>query len=435
MASTASASLKLEQMATGEQDNAWGDKMVTNLQILEAAIGRQTVVTTASGTATLADVDYTLDAAKYGVIRVTSALSGNLTVVVPTVQRYYICSNESTNAYTVTFKQSAQTGLAVTQGSAALIYFSGSSAAFFVTPEVVRTTGAPTTSTSSIAASGVTVSPTGNLASTNAQAALAELQGDIDTINTALPAGYQPLDDDLTVIAGLASTKGNIITGGGADWDVTAVGTNGQLLMGASAAAAGVSWVATPAKGTLLAGASGSAWATLDAGTNGYVPVAKSSATNGIAWSALIPSGTTMSFAQSAAPTGWSKVSTISGTTVNQSALRVVSGTTGGDLTHSGRANFTTVFASQSVAGTNSGTAITEAQMPAHTHVLGNPGDGVYRAAGGGNLTGGGGNAFTLLEETDSTGGDATHTHTFTGTAIDMAVRYIDVHIASKDAY
>lgn len=147
------------------------------------------------------------------------------------------------------------------------------------------------------------------------------------------------------------------------------------------------------------------------------------------------PSGTVMLFVQTSAPTGWTK-----GTTHNDKALRIVSGlvSTGGSVA------FTTAFASQTPTGTNTGTAITEAQMPLHGHPFRN--DPTTSAAG--DPTGG----FLISNNADSnrgaftgtpsaidgqqiggTGGGQTHTHSFTGNAINLAVSYVDVIMATKD--
>ena len=78
---------------------------------------------------------------------------------------------------------------------------------------------------------------------------------------------------------------------------------------------------------------------------------------------AAFPSGTKMLFAQSAAPTGWTK-----DTANNDSALRVVNGTTGG--TQGGTNGFTTKF-NNSVAtsgGAVNNHTLTTAQMPSHNH-------------------------------------------------------------------
>jgi len=137
------------------------------------------------------------------------------------------------------------------------------------------------------------------------------------------------------------------------------------------------------------------------------------------AW-AYLPSGTAMLFAQTSAPTGWTK-----STTHDNKALRVVSGS----ASSGGSVAFTTAFASQTVAGTVGNTTLTTAQIPAHTH------DVYYSSpnvgAGGGPIqqVGPSGSTFT----TTSTGGGGSHTHTFTGTAINLAVSYVDVIIATKD--
>ncbi len=145
------------------------------------------------------------------------------------------------------------------------------------------------------------------------------------------------------------------------------------------------------------------------------------------------PSGTVMLFAQTAAPTGWTKDTT----NYNNSGLRVVTGSasTGGSV------DFTTAFASQtptgsvtitSVSGSAGATTLTTPQIPSHTH----PG-----GAGGG--TNGPGNSPSASPSTTgSTGGGGSHTHpfsfssgsgTFSGNAINLAVKYVDVIRATKD--
>lgn len=76
------------------------------------------------------------------------------------------------------------------------------------------------------------------------------------------------------------------------------------------------------------------------------------------------PSGTTLAgFIQSAAPTGWTKV-----TTYNDCSLRIVSGT----VTTGGTVNFSTAFSGAST--TADGTAISTAQMPSHAHTINDAG-------------------------------------------------------------
>jgi hypothetical protein len=155
---------------------------------------------------------------------------------------------------------------------------------------------------------------------------------------------------------------------------------------------------------------------------------------------AFFDPGVVMLFAQTTAPTGWVK-----SVANNDKVLRVVSGTasTGGSIP------FTTAFTSQSVAGTISGTALSTAQIPSHRHTTflsssastdtqitgdarasvayttGNPASG-YIIRGTDTTT------EPTLGPTSAVGSGSTHTHTFTGTAIDLTVQYVDVIIATK---
>lgn len=142
-----------------------------------------------------------------------------------------------------------------------------------------------------------------------------------------------------------------------------------------------------------------------------------------------IPVGTVMSFFQASAPTGWTQL-----TTHNNKAMRIVSGAGGGS---GGSVAFTTAFAPQAVTGTVGGTSLTKAQIPPHTHTGGNDRT-VFHGDTAANLFASGTNVSTVTGDGQSgglgTGGvAAAHTHTYTGTAIDLAVQYIDMILASKD--
>lgn len=126
------------------------------------------------------------------------------------------------------------------------------------------------------------------------------------------------------------------------------------------------------------------------------------------------PAGTVMLFQQTAAPTGWTKL-----TTHNDKALRVVSGT----AANGGTTVFSTAFGGSAVSGA---TTLTTTQIPAHTHTVSNPIQ-VYLA--------GGGAAYSRLSSQDATdtrtsssaGGGGSHTHTL------YNVQYVDVIFASKN--
>ena len=136
------------------------------------------------------------------------------------------------------------------------------------------------------------------------------------------------------------------------------------------------------------------------------------------------PSGTLMLFQQTSAPTGWTKQ-----TTHDNKALRVVTGT----ASSGGSVAFTTAFASQAVTGsvgTTGATTLSESQMPSHVHskMAGYACNGQIGFVSTSETVG--------LVNTNATGGSGSHSHSggsFSGNAINLAVQYVDLIIASKD--
>jgi microcystin-dependent protein len=251
MASSASTVLRQELMTASENDGTWGPKNNTNLQILEAAAGcGETAIATTSGTVTLTNVDYTNDQAKKRILRCTATLVGNLTIVIPNASKTYLIINATAGAFTVSIKTSSGSAKTVTQGTAVEVYCDGSDNVIYVTPQVVTGTGAPQDAAGA-AASSVTSTPTGNLAATNVQAALAELQTDIDN--------RQPLDSDLTAIAALTPTKGNVMVGNGSNWAALAVGADNTTPLADATEATGVRWAFVQPIGAVIPYAGSSA--------------------------------------------------------------------------------------------------------------------------------------------------------------------------------
>lgn len=143
--------------------------------------------------------------------------------------------------------------------------------------------------------------------------------------------------------------------------------------------------------------------------------------------------GTAMLFAQTAAPTGWTK-----STAHDNKALRVVSGTAGSG----GSVGFTTAFGTPSVSGSVSlsgtvgSTTLTTAQMPSHNHTIGSGDFNVYGNPTF-NTSRAGSTAQTVT--TNNQGGGGSHNHSFSGSGslssatATINVLYVDVIIATKD--
>ena len=126
---------------------------------------------------------------------------------------------------------------------------------------------------------------------------------------------------------------------------------------------------------------------------------------------ANFPSATRMIFQQTAAPTGWTKDTT----SVNERALRVVSGT----ASAGGSVGFTTAFSSSRSTSSES----------SHTHGAGTLTNS--SPSGTASVAGGGGSAASSVHIHTITGSTAigsSHSHTS-----NLAVLYLDVIIADKD--
>ncbi len=121
-------------------------------------------------------------------------------------------------------------------------------------------------------------------------------------------------------------------------------------------------------------------------------------------------SGTKVLFPQTAAPTGWTKL-----TTHNDKSLRVVSGT----ASTGGATAFTNVFNSGKTTASH---VLTIAEMPAHTHTLRQP-KGAPDGSDANIMDDDG-----TSEISGSTGGGGGHTHT-----LSLDLQYVDVIMASKD--
>jgi hypothetical protein len=155
-----------------------------------------------------------------------------------------------------------------------------------------------------------------------------------------------------------------------------------------------------------------------------WLPVSGSNVTG-----TAFPSGTLMLFQQTAAPTGWTKQ-----TTHNDKTLRVVSGS----ASSGGSTAFTSVFTSRTPTGTVANTTLSASQLGNHTHYYVAPssypygyGAASYGKTGATNFnqpSGAGANTGGIDQ-----GSGGAHNHGFTATAMDFAVQYVDLIIASKN--
>lgn len=363
------------------------------------------------------NVNVTLSAAECAnkVISLVGLLTGDISVIVPNTVSVYYLYNNTTGAYSITFKTAAGTGVVVPQTTRDILVCDATNVQKAVTNYVAVTEFA----TAAAAAPSITFvgRTTEGFYSPTATSTAVASRGLVCTVwaNPAVAVNY---------IEEGGSATGNPVT-------ITAKGTDTNI---------GIN---------LVAKGSGAVTA------------------NGLPF----PTGTRMAFQQTAAPTGWTKDVTA---TYDNSALRIVTGAaaTGGAVAFttalaaglsSGSYTLTTsdipshthtgTTGTESVGHTHTASGTTTGQSATHTH------QAYYGAAGGGTVLGTSNVADTNTGgyATGNASGDhshdynlttagvsASHTHSFTTggtggggghahTLPSFAVKYTDFIIATKN--
>ena len=170
MANSTSASLKLTVQATGENSGTWGQITNTNLLILEQAIGGySSVALNATTGASLTYTNGALSNGKNAVIELTGTITTNVNVTIPDgVEKTYYIYNNTTGAFTVTFKTSTGSGVvfATTDKGYKILYSNGTDVI-----EVPTTPADGTITAAKLATDAVTTVKVSNANITNAKLA------------------------------------------------------------------------------------------------------------------------------------------------------------------------------------------------------------------------------------------------------------------------
>ena len=234
---------------------------------------------------------------------------------------------------------------------------------------------------------------------------------DVDAVfisGTNLTAIYQPLDAQLTDVAGLAVTDGGFIVGNGSNFVLetgATVRTSLGLVIGTD----------------VMPEAAVVPQAEAEAGTatteRSWTAQRVKQAIDALAPSGPIPSGTVMLFMQAATPSTWTRLNT-----VNNRALRII-GTSGTGAATGGATAFDSVFGSGKTTGDDTPTL---AKTFAHTHVqqVNTDGSDTDMSPGTTAVTPASGGVST-----QSAGSSSVHSHTES-----LDLHFVNVLHCSKDA-
>lgn len=422
MASTYSPTLRIELIGDGDQSGIWGQTTNNNLgTLLEQAITGVVTITMVDANYTLTNYNGVADEARNAVIIATGTNSVQRDIIAPLVEKVYTIKNSTTGGYAIRIIGASGSGVVIPNGVTASVYCDGTN--FY--PLQVNTIGNQTIN-GNLSVTGTT-SLTGALS-----ASTATFSGAISSVSPS----FTGTPTAPTAPSGTSTTQ--IAT--------TAFVTN-----------------VTAALGTM---------STQNANnvniTGGNISGVALSST--VSWAAM-PAGTRVMFAQSAAPTGWTQVTSDE---ANNRMLRVVNtagASTGGSASpilnnvvpaHTHGYSGTTSGQSADHAHYTSGTTGTMNSNWSHSH--GDAGhthsyNNVYMSGPGISYGGGGpsvnfntpatGTGYANIQATDinhthnwgnwSGGVNTNHTHTFSGTTdngssqTNWAPRYIDMILCSKN--
>lgn len=104
--------LRLELQVTGENENTWGDKTNTTIELLgQAVAGHAEIDLTGSGTYVLTSSNATSDESRKAFLTFSGALTGARTVQLPTSSKIYFFNRQTTGNYDITVQMA--TGAAI----------------------------------------------------------------------------------------------------------------------------------------------------------------------------------------------------------------------------------------------------------------------------------------------------------------------------------
>ena len=186
MADSATSSLRLRDQETGGNDGQWGTYTDTNFALVEESVsGVLSKSVAGSADVTLTSTNFTSDESRHAVLELTGALTGNINVIIPNVQKTYFLYNNTSGSYTLSIKTSSGTAVEIPQSSKEYVYCDGSNA-------IVTLLG--TTHSTNVATVAGEITPTNNVSTLAGIAAnvttVAGVSANVTTVATSITAGH-----------------------------------------------------------------------------------------------------------------------------------------------------------------------------------------------------------------------------------------------------
>lgn len=118
--------LRLELQVVGENEDTWGDKTNTTIELLgEAVAGHATIDLTGVGTYTLSSSNAVSDESRKAFLSLTGVLAGDRVVQLPTSPKIYFFNRQTTGDYNITVQMSTGAGSVLPINGLAIIASDG----------------------------------------------------------------------------------------------------------------------------------------------------------------------------------------------------------------------------------------------------------------------------------------------------------------------
>lgn len=467
MASTYSSTLRIELIGDGDQSGIWGQTTNNNLgSIIEQAITGVQSITMTDANYTLTSYNGVVDEARNVVLSFTGSLSATRDIIIPGVEKTYIIKNVTTGGQSIRVKTSGgSVTVTVPNGATAAVYCDATNVYTQInyTPENFSV-GANLYVSGSASTAGNNISNGNTTSNTYTASGTGHTLGYGGYLWSPGSGGYDSWR--------YGNYQGSLFWHNTTDTaDYMVLGPTGNLTLNGGS----FTGLAAISGGTIAS-------ATISGCTINGATVNNTTLAATVSW-ACLPAGTVMTFAQAAAPTGWTQINLDS---TSNRMLRVVNGGGGGygggnspilmDVVPSHTHTYSSTSGTQSAdhyhgySGNTAGVSNdhthsgTTAGNGTHNHWLnatGNGGsnyggvrndvDGSYYAQPGGpfvqdsgyhdhSFTTGGASANHTHAYSGNTGGvSANHTHAISGTtaangsASNWQPRYLDLIACSKN--
>jgi hypothetical protein len=126
MADTYTTLLDLTKFEVGSRNNTWGSAFGNELDAIDEAVAGVGAISTTGGTTTLTKAQ-----ARERIQRITGTLASNAIIEVPATSSWYIFINDTTGAFTVTVRPAGGAGATITQSTKNLVRSNGSTCDVF----------------------------------------------------------------------------------------------------------------------------------------------------------------------------------------------------------------------------------------------------------------------------------------------------------------